>query len=219
MTLRQMQLGWKYRRPLWKYRKLIAHRREIAGVALGGAALVAAVMMKRGSAKPATTQVLDTKARVYDLIRGFSTTMLVTKGSGDRAESRPMHMAKVDDGGTVYFFAGRSGRVVEEIATEPAVLLVFQGERSAYLSLRGRARVIADKTKVKKLWNESYKVWFPGGIEDPELTLLAVDPASAEYWDNRGMNKLEYLFEAGKAYLQGTRPDVGDADHHAKVSL
>jgi hypothetical protein len=31
--LRKIELAWKYRRPLWKYRKLIRYRREIlAGV-------------------------------------------------------------------------------------------------------------------------------------------------------------------------------------------
>jgi hypothetical protein len=38
-TLKKVQLGWKYRRPLWKYRNVIRHRRAIgwgaAAVAVG----------------------------------------------------------------------------------------------------------------------------------------------------------------------------------------
>ena len=98
-------------------------------------------------------------------------------------------------------------------------LLVFQDERSAYLSLRGKARVVHDKARVMDLWKEAYKVWFPGGIDDPELALLAVDPMNAEYWDNRGMNGIEYLFESAKAYVKGETPDVSDVDQHAKVRL
>jgi general stress protein 26 len=97
--------------------------------------------------------------------------------------------------------------------------LVFQDERSAYVSLRGRARLVEDRGRVREFWKEAYQAWFPGGINDPDLALLAVDPVAAEYWDSRGTNKLEYLFEAAKAYVKGEKPDVSDADQHAKVRM
>ncbi len=40
MNLRKVKFAWKYRKYLWKYRAWIRHRREIAGVAAAGAALV-----------------------------------------------------------------------------------------------------------------------------------------------------------------------------------
>jgi len=130
-----------------------------------------------------------------------------------------MHIAKVEDEGPVWFFTGQSGRIVQEIQQEPNVLLIFQNENSAYLSLRGKARVVKDKARVLEVWKEVYKVWFPGGVDDPELALLAVDPINAEYWDNRGMNKLEYLFESAKACIKGHQPDVSNVDQHARVKL
>ena len=162
---------------------------------------------------------MDQKAKVYEIVKDFSTAMFVTKGSGKPAESRPMHIAKVEEDGNLWFFTSKDGRLVEEIGEEPGVLLVFQNEKSSYLSLRGRARVVQDRARVKELWSEPYKVWFPGGVDDPELALLAVDPVSAEYWDNRGMNRMEYLFEAAKAYVKGERPEVKDSDQHAKVAM
>jgi hypothetical protein len=56
MTVRKVKLAWKYRRPLWKYRKLLAHRREIAGAAIASAAILVGVMLKRAASKraPAT---------------------------------------------------------------------------------------------------------------------------------------------------------------------
>lgn len=48
ITKRKIQLGWKYRRVLWRYRNLIRHRREIASVAMAaGAMLAAGVLVKR----------------------------------------------------------------------------------------------------------------------------------------------------------------------------
>jgi general stress protein 26 len=78
---------------------------------------------------------------------------------------------------------------------------------------------VQDHALIKELWKEPYKVWFPRGSEDPEITLISVNPVGAEYWDNRGMNKLEYLFEAAKAYVKGKQPDVREVDQHAKASL
>ena len=162
---------------------------------------------------------MDSKAKVYGMVKNFDNAMLVTTGPGKHPESRPMHIAKVEEGGDVWFFTSKNGRVVQEIAEEPMVLLVFQDERSAYVSLRGRAREVQDRERVKQLWSEAYKVWFPGGLSDPELALMAVDPVAAEYWDNRGTNKLEYIFEAVKAYVKGEKPEPADADQHARVSM
>lgn len=162
---------------------------------------------------------MDPKAKVYEMVKSFSTTMLVTLGPGKKPESRPMQIAQAEEGGNVWFFTGNGGRVTKEIAEDPFVLLTFQEERSKYLSVRGNARVVNDKAKIKELWSEPYKVWFPGGIDDPELALIAVDPIAAEYWDNSGMNKLEYLYEAAKAYVKGGKPAMDDPDQHARVKM
>ena len=47
LTPRNVKFAWKYRRALWKYRYLIRHRREIAGVAIAAAALGGAILLRR----------------------------------------------------------------------------------------------------------------------------------------------------------------------------
>jgi hypothetical protein len=47
LNARNVKLAWKYRRALWKYRSVIRHRREIGAVAMAGAAIAAALMLKR----------------------------------------------------------------------------------------------------------------------------------------------------------------------------
>lgn len=47
VTKRKVKLAWKYRRALWKYRNVIRHRKEIAGVVLAGAAIAAGVILRR----------------------------------------------------------------------------------------------------------------------------------------------------------------------------
>lgn len=166
------------------------------------------------------TEKNDARAKVYGILKGFSTAMVVTIGLGGRPTARPMHVARVEEEfGDIWFLTGKGGQLVDEIAEEAVVLLVFQNENSAYLAMRGRARIVQDRAHIRSLWKEPSKVWFPGGAEDPEIALIAVDPIDAEYWDNRGMNKLEYLFEAAKAYVKGGKPDVGGIDQHAKTNL
>jgi hypothetical protein len=48
--LRKLELAWKYRRPLWKYRKLIRYRKEILfAAAVGIGVAVAAIGVSRAS--------------------------------------------------------------------------------------------------------------------------------------------------------------------------
>ncbi len=166
------------------------------------------------------TDKSDVRAKVYDILKSFSTAMFVTSGPSGRPEARPMHVAHVEDEeGDVWFFAGKGATLVEEIKAKATILLAFQDQNSAYLSLRGKARLVEDPKRIQELWKEPYRVWFPGGAEDPDIALVAVKPIDAEYWDNRGANKLAYMFESAKAYIKGEKPDVGDIDQHAKTNL
>ena len=108
---------------------------------------------------------------------------------------------------------------VHEIGDNAHVAVVCQQERSAYLSISGAGMIVHEPSRVRQLWREPFRVWFPGGPEDPDLRLLVVEPLVAEYWDNRGTNGLEYMFEAAKAYVSGTRPDVDGGDQHGRVPL
>ncbi|HXJ44194.1 MAG TPA: pyridoxamine 5'-phosphate oxidase family protein, partial [Bryobacteraceae bacterium] len=76
---------------------------------------------------------MDTREKVYELLKNFSTAMMVTTGGSGELEARPMQIAEVEDHGTVWFFTGRAGRVVHEVAEESSVLLVFQEEHRSYL--------------------------------------------------------------------------------------
>ncbi len=145
--------------------------------------------------------------------------MFVTLDSDGLPEARPMQLAHIeDDAGEICFLTGQRGTLADELQKESVALLTFQNDHSAYLSLRGRARIDHDRVRIKELWKEPYKVWFPLGPEDPDIALVSVELIDAEYWDNRGMNKLEYMFKAAKAYVKKETPDV-TADQHAKISL
>jgi hypothetical protein len=45
--LNKIKFAWKYRKPLWRYRKLIRHRWEIAAAAMAGAGIIVGILSRR----------------------------------------------------------------------------------------------------------------------------------------------------------------------------
>lgn len=158
--------------------------------------------------------------KIFEMLRSFDTVMLVTATPDGRIEGRPMQVVDIDDRtGNIWFLTGRDTRKVHEVGSNAQVALVCQDERRAYLSISGVGVVVHEPARVRELWREPFRVWFPDGPDDPEVRLLVVEPLAAEYWDNRGANKLEYIFEATRAYVSGERPRVDEGDQHGRIRL
>lgn len=155
---------------------------------------------------------------LLDLAEDFDTAMLVTRAKNGDLRSRPMALAEVKDDGTFFFATDDGSEKIAEIQAEGEVNLVFQSG-GKYLSISGRATKLEDKSRIKELWKTSWKVWFPEGKDDPNLCLLRVDGRRGEYWDVSGTNGIAYLWEAGKALVQGERLSVDDASMNAKAEL
>jgi general stress protein 26 len=156
---------------------------------------------------------------LQELLKDFGAAMLVTHASGGQLRSRPMALAQAEPNGVLWFVTERHSGKLEEIARDSHVNVAMQSS-SKFLSISGTASAVDDRAKVAELWNESFKVWFPGGKDDPTLILLKVQGEAGEYWDNSGLAGIKYLIEAGKAYLSGSKPDVSsDPRVHGKVKL
>lgn len=78
------------------------------------------------------------------------------------------------------------------------------------MSVSGRAHVVDDMAKKSELFNKFVEAWFPGGVTDPDLALVAVDITHAEYWETKD-NQLVQLFKMATAAVTGTPPkNVGE---------
>lgn len=145
--------------------------------------------------------------------------MLITIGDGGSFHARPMAIAKVEDDGRIWFLTASQSGKVHEIESDSHVSVTAQQGDSAFVAISGRATLHDDRDKVEELWREPFRTWFPDGKDDPSLELIAVEPDVAEYWDNTGSKRVSYLWEAAKAYVTGTRPDVHEGAHHGKMVL
>jgi general stress protein 26 len=161
--------------------------------------------------------MVDTSEHLHDLIKSFRSAMLSTRTPDGGSHVRPMSVAKIAADDELYFATRLSSPKVGEISSNPSVTVTFQSN-SEFAVLYGTARIVKDRSVIEQLWSEAWRVWFPGGKDDPNLALLAITPASAEYWDNSGIEGFKYLYEGLKAVMQKRTPEPSDAQH-AKVRL
>ncbi len=164
-----------------------------------------------------TPSPVEARQHFRDLLKKFHTAMLVTHGKDGRLRARPMAVARVDEDGGLWFFSDTDSAKIHEIEADTAVHIVCQDDRSAYLSMSGRAQLRDDFHLIAQLWQEPFRVWFPGGADDPNIKLIRVHPAQGEYWDTTGFQKIKYLFEAAKAYATGETPKVAEGEQHGRV--
>jgi general stress protein 26 len=159
------------------------------------------------------------EVKLRELLQEFGVGMLVTRTPQGQLRGRPMALAEVEADGSLWFATDRHSGKVDELAADPHAVVTMQAG-AKYVSLSGTARPVDDRERVRRLWKAEWKVWFPGGADDPNLLLLKVDGRAGEYWDNSGVGGVKYLIEAGKALLSGSRPEVGDDPKvHGKVAL
>jgi len=161
---------------------------------------------------PHTQQQLD------EAIDHFDTAMLITESRGGLVRARPIHIAQHRARAELWFLGRASDAKNDEILHDCRAAVTMQGS-GRYVSLSGRARLSTDREKILKAWGPSQLLWFPEGIDDPELILIEFCPERGELWNRRGLNRLEYIWRAGKALLTGRPADEAAAIGHTKVDL
>ncbi len=150
-------------------------------------------------------------------LREFSTAMLITKAGGGKLRARPMAIADVEDNGSFSFLTARDTEKVQEIESNTLVHVACQKDRSLYLSINGLATLSDDREKIESVWSEEFDVWFPEGPSDPKVALIRVCPSDAEYWDNTGIKKVDYIWQVASSYLTGTKPEIEEGEQHGML--
>jgi general stress protein 26 len=156
--------------------------------------------------------------KLADLIKDVKIAMLTTVDQDGSLRSRPMATQATEFDGDLWFFTDARSAKIDEVQSEEQVNVSYANpDDSRYVSVSGTARLVRDPEKVRELWNPILKAWFPDGLEDPNLALLKVSVAKAEYWDSPS-GKMVQAIGYVKAVATGQRyqPDPGE---HSKVEL
>jgi general stress protein 26 len=133
-------------------------------------------------------------ARV-DHVRGLSALPLVTTALG-RFEPAVLLTSEglgaihapagpaASEGRQLWFLADARALLDWESNRRQVVTLTFQSpDEHVYLTLSGKAEVIADHDLTTKMWRPSFKRWFPGGADDPRLLLVQFSLYDAEFYE------------------------------------
>lgn len=117
------------------------------------------------------------------LLKGMPVGMLTTQTPDGASHTRPMVVHEIDEGGWLWFLTDRHSRKACELIHNPQATIAFQSKKGdRYVSVHGTAVIVRDDVQLRRLWNPTLRSWFPRGRRDPEIVLVAVRVASAEYW-------------------------------------
>ncbi len=108
---------------------------------------------------------------------------MLTLADAQGLSSRPMTPLEMDADGAIWMLTSR--RAMDgllDLAGGPANLAFFDGKDNDYLSVRGHAELVDDAGRKEALWSAVARPWF-SGPDDPDLTLLRLQPQQAEFWD------------------------------------
>ena len=154
------------------------------------------------------------REHLWKMIKGIRFGMFTTRHGNGHLHSRPMTTQNkaIEADESLWFFMSKKSDPVDDLKSEPMVNVAYADPGSdTYVSVSGTAAMIEDAEKKKQLWNKMNEAWFPGGPTDPDVALVQVQIAHANYWDVKE-SKIVQLFEMAKAVVTG-KPPTGMGEH------
>lgn len=154
--------------------------------------------------------------KIAELIKGIKFAMLTTVEENGALHSRPMATQSIEFDGDLWFFTRSESPKAWELQSHRQVSVTFEDpHKSQFLAASGTASLVHDREKMKELWTPVLKIFFPDGVDDPQLALLKVSVETAEYWDS-APTSIGRAFNLTKAYLTKDPSALGE---HAKVAI
>jgi general stress protein 26 len=120
------------------------------------------------------------------LVRSIRVTALTTQADDGSLHVRPMttldEPLQPGSSGSLWFFAPLASLTFIEATRRPVGLFYGDPVARRYAIINGRGRRVDDAGRRARLWRPAFRRWFPQGVDDPMLGLLAIDIEQAEYW-------------------------------------
>ena len=147
---------------------------------------------------------MDTRQTVAEALRSFTTAMVVTHAQSGPLDARPMHIAavEIEQGGPVWFISSVESHTAMELAGDARTLLCCQDSAGQHLAVWGAAKVLNDRARLRELWREPFREWFPAGADDPNLRLISFKPHAAELWRHPTDARVRYVLEPVSEHVQ-----------------
>ena len=152
----------------------------------------------------------EARANLWAIIKDIRFAMFTTRHVNGHLHARPMTTQNrdIDEISSLWFFMSRVNGPVDDLTRDPMVNVAYADpSKDSYVSVSGKARIVDDNAMKQKLWSKMNDAWFPDGPTDPDVALVEVRIAHAEYWDVK-QSKIVQLFKMATASVTGERPDL-----------
>ena len=157
-------------------------------------------------------------AKMKEMAQDIGTCMFCTELSVRPFPTRPMAIRDVDDEGNLWFISSKKSNKNFEIGHDDEVQLIFSKNSDAhFLSVFGKAVIYKDKNLIEKLWTPIAKAWFEEGKEDPDVTVIKVEPKDAYYWDTK-YGKMVSMIKFAVAAITGNVDNDAGVEGNLKVN-
>lgn len=155
------------------------------------------------------TDKTEATQKMWAMMKAIQFAMLTTE-DGEHLRARPMVAAQSEFDGTLWFFTRADSSKVDEVQQDQRVCVTYaDGGKNDYVSLSGTAHLVRDRASIDNHWSEGMRTWFPQGKDDPDIGLLKVDIAMAEYWDAPNSTMVQ-AYGYVKAVVTGKSPNPGE---------
>lgn len=126
--------------------------------------------------------------------------------------SQPMTAFRDEDSGAIWFFTRDDTDLAKDagLPDQPARFDYSSAkDQEVWASIHGTLSVSHDREKIDRYWNAVVAAWYPGGKDDPHLTLLRFDPEDGRIWVSK-QGPIRFFYEVARANLTKRLPDEGD---------
>ena len=152
----------------------------------------------------------EARKKIKEMAEDIGMCMFCTELSVRPIPTRPMSLAEVDDSGNLWFISSQKSNKNFEIKHDNEVQLIFAKNSDAhFLSVFGTATIYTDKAHIEQVWTPIAKAWFEEGKDDPEVTVIKVEPKDAYYWDTKYGKMISMIKWAAGAITGNMDNDAG----------
>jgi general stress protein 26 len=124
----------------------------------------------------------DVKKSVRELMQRNRYSKLITSAVDGTPHGRMMTHLPPGADMVIWYATGLSTTKAKEIKKNPIVsVFVDDPADQAYVSIIGKAEIVTDSMLKRKLWQDAWSFFWPGGPSDPDYCLLKITPKKIEY--------------------------------------
>ena len=140
---------------------------------------------------------------------GAHPVYMVSLITDDGLKTRPMSGHLDREHHRLLFITHRHTGIIGEALRSPSVSIAISHEdRNFYAAISCSASEVPRREILRDIWTPMASAWFPEGPDDPDATLLALTPISAEIWEGPSSSVL-VAFKLATAKILGRTPDLG----------